>query len=478
MKKSGIFLVPALLCACYLSAQLAFLGVDKFYYLLAGGGKFATFPDWHRQLGIGVSYVALQLLFLLWFFDPRQQPAVTRFWQVLGSTAVFLLLALIAYPLGNDIYIYLHSGLMNLSDVNPFLTRAGAFTTELSPYVDWGQTSTYGPLSQLLFALGAAILPVHPLLAVYAFKAICLVLHVLNGLLVWRLLQPLPERGKVTIAYLLHPLLLFEQVGSAHIDVIVSNSLILLASCVFLQRYALGFLAMWAGFLSKTLPLIWMPLVGVFLVRRRQWTQLCLSIVLSAGLIALLWLTVLPNLAAWSSLLNPGVEGQYKSSIHELVKFGLDWWRLTHPKTLTLTQQNFLLLKVSQYTKLGFAIVYAVFALKILRQREYTEFTLLEDLGWVTLILLLFATPWVMPWYASVMVTFAAVLPKARLLGLTSLMFALASSAQYLLQGLDGISCLVAIGLPIVTVLIGVDVLHGRAIAPVENLVPADSKEG
>lgn len=43
--KRGVLIATALLCATYLSTALTSLGIDKFHYLLAGGGKFGTFPN-------------------------------------------------------------------------------------------------------------------------------------------------------------------------------------------------------------------------------------------------------------------------------------------------------------------------------------------------------------------------------------------------------------------------------------------------
>lgn len=465
MKNAGILAVPALLCTLYLSTELTVLGLDKFYYILAGGGKFATFPDWRCQLVIGLGYLVLQLIYLLWLFGSRSLYLASRFQDHLKSSFVFLGLAFLSYPLGNDIYIYLHSGLINLQGANPYLIRAGSFLSELSTFVDWGQTSTYGPISQCLFTLSAIALSVSPILAVYVFKIFCLILHILNGYLIWRLLQSSPERGKVTLAYLFNPLLLFEQVSSAHIDVVVSSCLILTVISLLRLRYTLTFASLWVGFLSKTLPLVWVPLVVAFLIRDRQQRQLKIIALFSLGLVILLWMTYMPGFPAWASLLNPGVTGQYNSSLHELVKFGLDWLRITSPGSLTLAQENAFLLELTRYTRLAFAFVYGLFILKTLRQQHYSGLSLVEDLAWLTLILLLFATPWVMPWYASIPLTFAAVLPGAQLLGVTSLMYALASSAQYLLNGLDGLSCLVAIGLPVLAFLLKSDFFADRSLS-------------
>ena len=474
MKKAGVLIATALLCATYLSIALADLGLDKFHYILAGGKKFATFPDLASQIAIGGSYLVLAIIYLIWFFDGDRRP-VSTFGSILLKTAVFWVMALIAYPLGNDIYIYLHSGLMNLSDVNPFITRAGSFASELSPFVDWGQTSTYGPVSQFLFTISAAILSIHPIFAVYSFKVFCLALHLFNGYIIWRLLphdesDSFLNRSKITIAYLVNPLLLMEQVGSAHIDVLVSTSAIVLAASFAKQRYWVAVVALWGGFLSKTIPLIWVPLVTLFLIKQRQWKLLLDTTLASLGLILVLSASKLPGLEAWGSLLNPGVSGQFQASLPTIVRFGLDLMRIFAPGLLGMSQQQTILLIVTRLALLGFAGFYAVILWRSYRQQNYSQPDLIEDMGWVTLVLLLFATPWLMPWYAAIALTIAALIPQARLFGLTSLAFGLSSSAQYLLQGHSSLKALVAIGIPLLVLLIGSRMLRATSILEVTQL--------
>jgi alpha-1,6-mannosyltransferase len=451
--KRGVLIAAALSCATYLSTALTGLGIDKFHYILAGGEKFGTFPNLTSQLGIGFSYLALFGLYLYWLF---QKPSETssRFIDLLKGASLFLLLAFLAYPLGNDLYLYLHSGLMNLSHVNPFLTRANAFISGLSPFVDWGQTSTYGPVSQTLFTLSAAVIPINPILAIYTYKLFCLGLHILNGYIIWRLLSN-QQRDKIAFAYLINPLLLMEQVGSGHVDVLVSTSLVTFTGCLLKQRYGFAFLALWGGFLAKTIPLIWMPLMAVFLIRHRRWGHLLGISLLSLGIIVVLWFTALPSLAAWKSLLNPGVTGLYQASLHSIVKFGLDLLRIFVPGVLTLAQEKLLLLQFSHYMLICFTATYGWIAWRTYRQRFSTPQRLVENMGWATLVLLLVATPWLMPWYASVLLTIAALIPGAQLFGLTSLAFGLSSSAQYLLQGHDSLKSVVAIGLPLLAFVVG-----------------------
>jgi alpha-1,6-mannosyltransferase len=454
VKKAGVLITAALLCATYLSIALVNLGLDKFHYLLAGGKKFATFPDLQSQLAIGGSYLVLAILYLIWFFTTKRQYRFSYFTSILKNVAIFLILAFVAYPLGNDVYLYLHSGLMNLSNVNPFIVRAGVFASELSPFVDWGQTSTYGPVSQFFFTISAAILAIDPIVAVYSFKAFCLAFHILNGYLIWRLL-PFVDRGKIAIAYLVNPLLLMEEVSSAHVDVFISTSVIVLVASLAKQNYRLAFAALWGGFLSKTIPLIWMPLVAVSLVKQKRWQLLTNLGLASIGLIALLSITVMPGTKAWGSLLNPGVAGQSQSSLHAIARFGLDLLRIFVPGSITLGQQQTLLFMLARLTLLGFAGFYAWTVWRIYKQWHYSHPDLVEDIGWVTLVLLLFATPWLMPWYASIVLTIAALIPKARLFGLTSLAFGLSSSAQYLLQGHSSLRSLVSIGIPLLVLSIG-----------------------
>lgn len=454
----------------FLSVVLLYLGIDKFYYVLAGGRKFATFPDLKTQLVIGASYLALSILYLFWLANLLSSAWVHTTWsfrQILLHTSAFWLLAFVAYPLGNDTYLYVHSGLMNLNGANPYLIRAAAFSTELSPYVDWGQTSTYGAISQALFTFSAVFVTISPIVALYTFKLICLLLHLFNSYLIWRWL-PVSERGRITIAYLLHPLLLMEQVSSAHVDILVSTSLVLFAVSYTKDRIWMAFIALWGGFLSKTLPIIWAPWFAIALLRQGRWKRLLGMIVISGGIVAGLGFTVLPDLAAWQSILNPGVAGQYQSSLMGIAKFILDVFAIFNPERLSFVEQRAILTTLANVTLVGFLGFYAWQLHHSDKRWNDTPQMLLEDMGWTTMVLMLFATAWLMPWYCSILITFAALIPKARLFGLTTLAFALSSSAQYLLGMNNSLKSLVSIGLPILTLIMGAWVLRSQSVPPSE----------
>ncbi len=469
----------ALPLAIYLSTALTILGLDKFHYVLAGGKKFATFPNASTHLGISLGYLILVLLHLVWLLATPDSYDPVRFRDVLKRVAPFLLLAWIAFPLGNDIYLYLHFGLMNLSHVDPFTTPAGAFVSGLSPFVDWKQTSTYGPISQLLFSLSAAAIPrgivsqiaLNPIWAVYVFKSICAIAHLFNGYLIWTILPPL-QRGKITTAYLLCPLLLLEQVGSSHVDVFVNTCVLVMAACLIRQRYARAVLALWGGFLAKTIPIIWMPLLGLFLIRQRRWNQLAIAILVSLLIVAALSFTLLPNIQSWRSLLNPGVVGQYQSSLPALLRATFETLQIFVPGFLPLTEQKQVLLQVARHGLLIFATFYAWTVLQMFRKPAYSALNLMEAIGWVTLVLMLYSTSWLMPWYVSVLLAIAAVIPSAQVFGFTTLMFMVSSSAMYLLQGDAGLRSLVTLGLPTLALIVGSTLFSTQTV----NAEPANDQ--
>jgi len=451
MRKSVALAAIGFAIAFSLCVILTLQGIDKFYYVEAGGEKFATFPNALMQWGVGLSYLALHGIYLCWLFFQSRSTRDATFQSCLRRGAAFLLLAFLAYPLGNDIYVYLHSGLINLAGENPYLIPADAFVSPLSPLVDWGQTSTYGPFSQLLFVGSALTLSWHAIAAVYVFKLFCLGLHVLNSFLVWQLL-PKDHREQWTMAYLLNPLLLMEQVGSAHIDILVNTSFLMLAGLLSARWYAMVWLPLCFGFLSKTLPLIWVPLVFIFLVKQRRWWQLAACVGLMMLLFVDLTLTSLPTLAAWKSLFNPGVAGQYRASLHEIVRFGVSIVQALFPTAISSVQERTYLGILSQGLTAGYILFYGGFTLRAFFRKTYNQTQLLEDLGWVTLALLLFATAWVMPWYGSSLLAIAVMIPERRLFGLTCLVYSVTSSAQYALQELDGLNSLIAIGLPLLVI--------------------------
>jgi alpha-1,6-mannosyltransferase len=109
------------------------------------------------------------------------------------------------------------------------------------------------------------------------------------------------------MAYLLNPMLLNEPIINDHLDVFLANTLIVLIGCLYSGRYVWDILAIWVGFLVKTLPIIWLSLVFAFLFNPRRWRDLAAGFLLYLLRITVINYTFLPTVAAWKSLLNPRV---------------------------------------------------------------------------------------------------------------------------------------------------------------------------
>jgi len=420
--------VFAFVAALVLSTVLAIGGVRSFFEAIAGeetnfNNESFNGISFIRLLSM-FSYISLCVCYVVWLFCSKPLSNELKFKQIIKPATPFLLLALIAYPLSNDIYLYLQYGLMNLRGVNPFIIPASYVSSVLMPLLYWLQTSTYGPVSQLFFTGSAIFIRVNPILGVYVFKLFCLLVYILNAYLIWRLLKESPSRSKLTIAYILNPFLLIAHVADAHVDVFLCFSVIVLIGCLFHRRYVAAILAIAAGFLTKTLPIIWLPLVVGFLISRRLWKTLAIAAGALTVVVLVLSQTIFPTLIAWKSLLNPGVSGLTARSIHHLVNLGLSFFNRS-----TFLENQPAIQQFSRVTVLGFAIFYSWKLLQPYLKRKYSEVDLVTDLGWVTMALLLGATPWLMSWYPSVLLPFAVLIRNLPIFSLASLTFCLTTGA-------------------------------------------------
>ena len=176
-----------------------------------------------------------------------------------------------------------------------------------SPFIGWRRATTYGPIALSLFSLASLSTPLGAGAAVYSFKALCLVTHCANGYGIWRLLSTDPRRATLTTAFLLCPPLLFELVAQAHVDVFLISSIVWLYWALTRARLLSASAALLAGAMVKTIPVIWAPLLLVFLLRERRTKTILGALALASGVVAVLSATLLPTPHAWLSLLNPGV---------------------------------------------------------------------------------------------------------------------------------------------------------------------------
>lgn len=432
LKNEKILYAVALAASIIFCISMTSMGITKFYSVLQGGENYGDFPTSGFsaiRLLINGSYLIATVTYIIWLIKKKQ--IGSSFLGIFKYAIPFLALALIAYPQSNDIYMYLQYGAMNLNKINPYLNISSTFVSNVSPFLNWSQTSTYGPVSLFFFSVSALAVPISPLVGVYIFKLICVLVHTLNAYLIWRLLTNSDRRNQIAMAYLINPMLLNEQIANAHLDVLVANTLIVLIGCLYYRRYIFAVLAIWVGFLVKTLPIIWMPLVFAFLCKHRRWKDLAASFLLSLLIIAVINSTFLPTVSAWKSLLNPGVSWVTARSFHDAINLSLHFLPNVSLKTASRIQ-----LFIKYFSYLSWIIYYARTLIKSYFSKNYSEINLVSDIGWTTLTLFLFATPWLMPWYPSILLPIAALSINSPNFVLTTLTFCL--SISIILGGGDG----------------------------------------
>lgn len=423
--KNSLLLALALLAGGVFSSILLLDGLSRFHGRTQDGRYLGTSSlEGFRtaRCVLNLSFIALLAVYTLWLVRSPEERSEWR--SLLARSLPFLVLAFVAYPASVDSYLYLYYGTMGLRGLNPYLVPAGSAPIALP--IIWKETSTYGPLSQVVFMISALPAAFSPVAGIYVYKLFCLAAHVLNGFLVWRLLEPSSLRSKVTHAYLVNPSLLSMQVAEAHVDVFMCSWILLAAGSLLSRRYPRAVLAIWGGALTKTLPILWLPLVAGFLVARRRWKDLGRAGLVSAAIVALLAVTVLPGWSAWRSLCNPASAGRYARSTHHALSLVVQ--RLS---TLSFQEQTAMLSTWAKISTGGFLLFYGWVFLQPHLKRRYSESHLASDFVWVTLALLGVATPWMMPWYATDVLPLGAVLVFDPLVGFCSLVFNLGCGIIY-----------------------------------------------
>ena len=484
MKITSKQLAIAAFCLAFvLSLELIWQGFEFVNFILDPSQTPSRQPSdfYAGYVRRGLQYIGIIAIYTYWFLrsdpqgskiqdSPEPEANETRSFPALVKPVwVFFALAFVSFPVTTDIYSYLHFGWMSWMGVNPYLTPASKFISPISPFLVWGQTSTYGPIANVLFMAGAAFTPIAVVLGVYALKTIFLLLHLTSGYLIWRHLKPLEHSKKITIAYLLNPLLLYEFIAEGHIDVLVSLFCIGFIILLRHKRYAAALLAIVAGFFSKTLPIVWLPMACVFLVRQKRWKALAIAIFITATLCILFSLTIFPNAQAWLSIVNPGVAYQTAGSFHNILDVSVN--ALYNLTQIAFLRPGRIVLGFKLITYLGFIIYYAWRCLQIYRQRSYDREDLIVEIGWATLLLFLFATPWYQPWYASILLTITALNVKSRLLISASFLYALCSTCSYHLLAYKSDNVLLLI-VSCITVIPTTLLLIGRSPKLISILTP------
>ncbi len=475
MPKQKTIYIAALILSIVFATQLILIQLN-----VRGILSTLSFSILVRKRLISLEFLALCGLYLIWLIQSRPKTIASRYLELLKHASSFLIVAWLAHPLTSDIHLYLQYGLMSLYRINPYITAAIDFDSVVSTFLDWGQTSTYGVVSLFLFAISAKFVETNIYIGVYLFKLFCLSFHILNSYLIWRALKANAHRHKITLAYLLSPVLLFQQVTEAHIDVFLCTVVIAIDQLLKTRRYLLALLSTSVGFLTKTLPIIWIPLIGVFLIRQKCWRTLVKFTVICAIGVLILHFTVFPTSGAWKSVLNPGVEGMTAGSWHTVLQGVLSRTQAIVPnptaRSIVLDSTQAMIWGLfNRFTLLVFAAYYGITMYRIYRNRFILESQLMIQIGWVTFVLFAFATAWYQPWYATILLPVAVLNLQAPFFAITVFVFSLTGTAANLALGYGigtaGIlAAILTMGSTIVVLL-----LRPKIMAYLEAKVPRES---
>ncbi|MBX5456929.1 MAG: hypothetical protein IRZ31_08515 [Thermogemmatispora sp.] len=182
--------------------------------------------------------VFLLYLFLLWL-SWRLATTTGRRRGVLWLAGTVLLICggvLVVAPgmLSHDIFVYAGYGRVIVAHgANPYFVPLSAFPGDpLAPLDDWRTAvAAYGPVWLLICAILSWFLGANALAYVLAFRLLALMAHLLNMLLIARLLRALGRSERVitlgAMLYGLNPLMLIESALGAHNDVLMMTCMLL-----------------------------------------------------------------------------------------------------------------------------------------------------------------------------------------------------------------------------------------------------------
>ena len=262
-----------------------------------------------------MSFALISLIYLLLLRWLRSLPAERQpRLRVLIGLVLLASIPLFALPnlLSSDMYSYISFGRVAVVyGGNPFIDPPSRFPSDpLYRWVSWKQVaSVYGPgwiyPSIVLTIIVNSIKP-HVITYILAYKMLALVLHLVNGWLLWTILRRWrPEQQAWgTALYLLNPLTLIEFVGNGHNDVLMIT-FILLGVWLHLRGSWYWTIAMFTlAVLTKWIALPLLPLYALVLLwQAPSWRNRASKILAGGSIVAVLCVGLYrPYWEGWSTL--------------------------------------------------------------------------------------------------------------------------------------------------------------------------------
>ena len=338
----------------------------------------------------------------------------------LGAAAVFgLTLVLLPTLPSDDLFSYILYGRIGaIHHANPLIVTPSSFPND--PFlrlVFWqGTRSVYGPawlqlsqgLTLLADALGGSLAGY-----VLLYKALGLVAHLVNALLIWLIVGRLaPHRQLVaTLVYAWNPLCLLEFCGSAHNDAVMLTFLLLGVYCLLRGWEVAALISFGLSISVKYVMLALLPLYFVLVVRQtleqggtksQAVLRVGWRILVVAGVVAL---TLLPYWAGPQTL-GAIVYSPPAQHLDNSLLDAVSWPVRSLVEALGVSPATAAEVSLSGLKAAGVLVFSGIWLVEFFRVRSLK--TLLY--AWVGVMLgyLLIASGWYWPWYATWTVALAA----------------------------------------------------------------------
>ena len=322
-------------------------------------------------------------------------PRVGGRWPLGVCIAAIAVCGLAPPLLSADVFGYVAWGQLGAHGVNPYSHPSIAVGHDaLRPFLLWDHGSTpYGPL---FTAATYALAPLGVAAALWSMKAVAALCAVACVLLLWRTASRLGRApGPAVLALGLNPLVLVYGVGGAHNDFMLEALVLAGVLAAVTGRVRAGAGAFTAATAMKASAVLALPflIAGSPRLRRPLVAAVATAAALAAGAFVIFGSPLLNLAGALGAQQHDVAIHSFPAEIARL--FGGD----------TLPSWGHLLANL---------VLVAIVALLLVRTRRGADW--LTNAGWAYVALLV-TTAWLLPWYVTWAVPFAALSEDRRLIG-------------------------------------------------------------
>lgn len=406
-RKLGLAFTLGCLAVSMIQGLHAYASLDQgrvFLNLGDGAPGSSVLLELCHPLAFSVLFVVYTRLLLRW----REHPlSLAQVWRILVPASLASVVALPATS--TDLLYYVALGrIVVLFGSNPYVHPYAEFGDPFVAYLDWWDqvTMPYGPTMLAAFIPAGWLSKYSVFLALYFLKLVALAAYYACC---WALLRVLRRMGRDPayglVLFALNPLVLVDHLGNGHNDgpMILFGLLSLAALLDGGHVRSVG----WAllATLTKVPTIVGLGLVMAHLFWKRHWAALARGLALTAGVGALLVVTMLPSLRAGASRV------ETMNSLHSVmfdVLFRIYGWESTaDPDYLRLVA-------VDQQVSLACFFAYLAWRCWVGRHRRDVQGVVREQLT-IFLVLLLFQATWFLPWYVTWLLPLAALVASPTL---------------------------------------------------------------